>query len=683
MKNAIIRLLSLTAAMAMAVTSAMAIGGPPPGGGGGQGSAGQEFGTFDEVRSSAAIVIENGQVSGDIPSDGTVSFTGISGVQLETGPMGNGVAITMADESNEFTVGGTGSSYTVDGKSYDTVIRAHAGSGNDDLGYEAAYGVALGISTGRLRIENSYISSDGPRSTPVYAFSTKSPGTTSLVVVNSHLQSHSDSVWMPPFKLLAGGARATLLMTRSHSWFYGSEVISNNWGAISQDSVDAMTYVVNSMGASTQGGYGTYLTYGMRLYGSQLYAGQYGVFMCGTSDFVADNGSAALDDQYAMVMAPDFVVDSQQRSVVAAPFNALVVHNSLPSIADVARIELRDVLVSTDPGDLADIVTPMSYKDDFFMPGVNIIGSGQGCGASYFFNKNLYGSLALIRSMNAELIFNGAETRTSNGVLIHSVITYDPPSASGYLTPQQSTTVPGITARLEKGDYAGDILHQDYQRPMTVTIGSDASLTGRAVSGTYAGWNALWSQDSLTAALESDGYEPDFFANPQWVEDVQANLIRSTDTVYSSTDNLGIAMTVQGQWTVTDTSSLSTLVLEDSGRILAPENYELEYYLGCNSSNDLEFYDESGLEPLSQLEPGTYNDLVIKLKELPEPAPQPSADPVQDIPDQPSPEPSPEPSPTQDTQDTQQVRTSPMPIIAAVVVISLILFIIRRFKGKK
>ena len=218
------------------------------------------------------------------------------------------------------------------------------------------------------------------------------------MVKDSKLEAHSDSIWMPPFKLLAGGARATLLMTRNNSWFYGSEVLSNNWGAISQDSVDAMTYVVNSSGISTEGGYGTYLTYGMRLYGSELYGGQYGVFMCGTSDILTDTGEAALSDGDAMEKAPDYPVDTSRSSKVAAPFNAVVIHNSLPDITMVAKGVFRNTLLSTRTEDLPEQVTPMAYDDAFFLPGVDIVGSGNGCGAADFFNRNLYGSCLLYTS---------------------------------------------------------------------------------------------------------------------------------------------------------------------------------------------------------------------------------------------------------------------------------------------
>ncbi len=620
------RFLTLLAAAAILAIQALPVSAsegmppPPPDGGGGAGSAGQEFATFEEVKEHAAIYI--GSDAPDIASYsslGMVTADCLSDTMLERPEGYNGIAIQMDHETDVFTIGGESRTHEADGAKYNTIIRVAAGEGNNDAGYEAVYGVGAAINTGELHIENSYIYADGPRATPVYAFSTQSPGATALVVKDSKLEAHSDSVWMPPFKLLAGGARATLLMTRNNSWFYGSEVLSNNWGAISQDSVDAMTYVVNSSGVSTEGGYGTYLTYGMRLYGSELYGGQYGVFMCGTSDILTDTGAAALSDGDAMKKAPDYPVDTSRISKIAAPFNAVVIHNSLPDINMVAKAVFRNSVLSTRTEDLPDAVTPMAYDDDFFLPGVDIVGSGNGCGAAYFFNKNLYGSLALIRSMNADLTFDNSETYSANGVLVQSVVTYDPPAASGYLTPEQGETVPGIAAAFLNGDYVGDILHEDYQRPMTVNVGGGATLTGKAVSGTYAAWNELWSEENLSTVLQEDGHAPEDFQNEAWAADVQANLIRPEDTVYQGTENHGISMTIAqgGTWVVTGDSSLKQLSLEDGASLTAPEGCTLTVYTGCNASNSLTFYDETSGKTVDTLSAGTYDNVVIRVAGTP------------------------------------------------------------------
>jgi hypothetical protein len=589
--------------------------GEPGGDGGGAGSASQEFATFDEVLDSALVSVVDGETTLDedgIVTAGVLTATSLSGFSIDGAEGTNGLAIRMAAETDVFTIGGDEDLFEVDGEGYNTVIRAAAGQGNNDAGYEAVYGVAVGIETGTLWVKNSYLAAEGPRSTPVYAFSTASPAATSLVVEDSKLVAHSDELWMPSFKLLAGGARATLLMTRNNSWFYGSTVVSNNWGALSQDSVDATTYVVNSTAETTEGGYAAYLTYGLRAYGSQFYGAQYGLFLCGTTDVLTDNGAAALADSAAMSQLPDYAVDETASTIVAAPCNALVIHTSLQDNSQTAKAVFRNTTLSTLPEDLPDEVTPLACDDEFFLPGVDILGSGNGCGAAYFFTKNLYGSLALVRSMNADLTFDNAETRTSNGVLLQSVVTYDPPSASGYLDPGQGDTVSGITAAFQNGTYTGDILHQDYQRAMQVTVADDATLTGSVVSGTWAGWNALWTEEQLTAVLAEDGYTPDLFDNPDWVADVQTNLIREADAAYADTDNYGVSLTVAGTWAVTGTSTLSSLTIAEGGSVTAAEDgMELAVFTGCDTSNALTTYDISRAVSVADLVPGTYTDVTI------------------------------------------------------------------------
>ena len=570
--------------------------------GGGTGSAGQEFGTFGEITASAGVVVENGTVTYAEGWDGTVSgeitAEGMSGVELTANGF-NGLAITMAEETECYVI-------------EDSVLSASAGTKNNDLGYEAAYGVAVGVCTGELWIENSVLSSEGARSTPVYMFSSSQPNATSLVVIDSEISTHTDTadVWMPPFKLLLGGSRATLLMTRNNSWFVNSVVTANTWGAISQDSVDATTYVINSTATATEGGYATYLTYGMKLYASQLYGGQYGVFMCGTSLIETGTATTAMADTDAMSKTPDYVVE-EQPTIIAAPFNAVVVHNSLPNLDMVAVGNFKDATLSTLAEDLPDTVTPMAADDEFFMnPDAPF---GVGSGSSYFYNRNLYGSLILVRSMNGDFTFDNTDARTSNGVLVQSVLTFDPPSASGYLSVGKGEEVPGVSVTFLNGEYTGDLLHQDYQRRMNITVGENAVLNGAVVSGTWQGWMDLWSEENLREVLTADGYEEIPFISETWAADVQENLILADDAAYAETANLGasVVVTAGGTWVVTGTSTLSSLTMEEGAVLAAPEGMVLTVYENADNSNANATY--TGGTPVDELSVGTYENVIITI----------------------------------------------------------------------
>ena len=563
-------------------------------------AGGQEFGTFDEIVTSAGVIIENGEVRYAENWNGTVSgeitAEGLTGAVI-TAEEANGVTIAMAGETDRFVI-------------EDSEISATAGQKNNDVGYEAAYGVGVAVRTGELWIKNSRLSSEGSRSAAVYMFSTMNPYGTSLVVVDSEITAHTDmaELWMPPFKLLAGGSRATLLMTRNSSWFINSRVASSNWGAISQDSVDAVTYVINSTGITTEGGYGTYLTNGMKLYASQLYGAQYGAFLCGDSYIQTGTAADALADADAMSKTPDYAPQEQPTQIVGA-FNAIAVHNALPGTAAVAVGHFKDALLSTMKEDLPQAVTPMAANDEFFMQeGVSF---GVGSGSAYFFNRNLYGSLILVRSMHGDFTFDGTDARTSNGVLVQTVLTFDPPSASGYLTAGQGESLPGVKVSFLNGEYAGDLLHQDYQRRMNVTVGENAVLKGAVVSGTWQGWNDLWSEETLRKVLEADGYETVPFASEDWAAEVQENLIRADDAAYAATENLGVDMTVKagGVWTVTGLSTLSSLTLEDGACVAAPEGMTLTVFIDADASNANSSY--AGGTQIEALSAGVYQNVIL------------------------------------------------------------------------
>ena len=561
--------------------------------------------TFSKIEEQAGVVVKDGSVSfaegWDPEAAGEITATGAKGVVVSANEA-NGFAITMAEETDVYVI-------------EDCDIYADAGQKNAEAGLGGGCGVGVGIRTGELWIKNSRIATEGSQATAVFMESTAKPSATSLVVVDSEISTHSDKAdaFIPPFKLLFGASRAIMLMPRNNSWFINSSVTSSNWGAYSQDSIDAYSYLINSYGAATEGGYAAYLTYGLKLYASQLYGAQYGVFMAGDSIIETGGAADALADADAMSKTPDYV-PAEQPTVIAAPFNVIVVHTSTPGLGRVAIGNFKGALLSTMPEDLPDTVTPMAADDEFFMdPDEDSYGVSSG--AAYFYNRNLYGSLILIRSMNTDFTFDDTDARSSNGVLVQTVINYDPPDNVGYLSAGQGEDYPGVSVTFKNGEYKGDILHQDYQRTMTVTIGEDGVLEGAIVSGTWQGWNDLWSEEALLEVLKADGYEEVPFASEDWADIVRENLTLADDAAYADTENLGADVTVSagGAWIVTGASTLSTLTLADGAVLTAPEGMTLTVYVDADASNANSSYE--GGTPLDELAPGTYNNVIITVSE--------------------------------------------------------------------
>lgn len=609
----------------------------------GGGTAQQEFATYSEDSEHAAIRVEDGTVQTDMlegyesPAGGTtftgtvslaeggnLTTSGADGLLIVGDGYSNGLVVQMQSETEVFTIGGESRYYAADGSEgsiYNSVIMVDAADGNQD--YEGVYGVGVAMNLGELRIINSYIATEGARSTTAYL--NHNAGNTSLVVIDSRLEAHSDTIWMPPFKLLAGGARTTLLMSMNNSWFYGSEIISNTWGAVSQDSIDADTYVYDCVIRATEGGYGSYQTYHLYLYGTSMQAAQYGAFMCGESYLLTDTILAGKADENITGKAAELGYDignvpNENATEIVAAWNAIVVHTSVPGDSQVARGDLKNSLLSTDTDDLDPSVTALVYDSDFLFPGVNP--DGDTCGQTYFYTKNLYGSVVLVRSMNSDFTFDNCELRSSNGVIIHSVITYDPPGTPQILvTDSNIETQAGNAATFLNGTYTGDILNEDYQRKMTITVGENATLTGKAISGTKAYWENKWSEENLLATLAEDGIDVSELSsvNATWAADVLSAFSLEGD-YFEGSEGYGIHMTVAsgGEWVVTADSNLSSLTVAPGGALSAASGSTLTIYYDCDVSSDEVYYSTDGAKELALndlVEGETYENVVIVVSE--------------------------------------------------------------------
>jgi hypothetical protein len=115
--------------------------------------------------------------------------------------------------------------------------------------------------------------------------------------------------------------------------------------------------------------------------------------------------------------------------------------------------------------------------------------------------------------------------------------------------------------------------------------------------------------------LADDGMTPDVFNNSKWVEDVQTNLIRSADTVYADTQNIGVKVTVASgaKWIVNGKSSVASLTIAEGGSVSAPEGSSLVIYTDCDASNSKTFYDTASGKKVDSLTAGTYNNVVIEV----------------------------------------------------------------------
>ena len=148
------------------------------------------------------------------------------------------------------------------------------------------------------------------------------------------------------------------------------------------------------------------------------------------------------------------------------------------------------------------------------------------------------GDIFLIRSTSADIQLKNVTMDSYNGVLVHTVLNAD--SMGNFLAAGDGEQVNPVAVSMEDMDVTGDILHEDYQRQMTVDL-EHTTLTGNLVSGTMDSWNQQWVDYGEVNWVVDDSFDADY----------------------------GIALTVGdgAVWNVTGNSSLKSLTVMEGGTV--------------------------------------------------------------------------------------------------------------------
>ena len=153
------------------------------------------------------------------------------------------------------------------------------------------------------------------------------------------------------------------------------------------------------------------------------------------------------------------------------------------------------------------------------------------------------GSVILVKSCNAQIRVRQSQLKPDpqgTGAILHTVINSD--IAFSVKVPE-GTVYPGIHGSFADMEMQGDMLHEDYERDLYLTL-QDVRFTGKIVTGTAETWNKTAMREGFPEyIIDPDGY--------QTVHGTHLRLERHTI------------------WTVTGTSSLRELVLEPGAIIQA------------------------------------------------------------------------------------------------------------------
>ncbi len=326
--------------------------------------------------------------------------------------------------------------------------------------------------------------------------------------------------------LISGTARANFSIGATQTYYYDSVCTAEGWAALSTDSATGNgldLYAYNTEGIAENGGYSTYADTNCRvwLYGSRLTAAEIGCIISKNGQIHSYGSDSAPEDVMQYHEGKEVSVDS---SIVGGR-NAVMIH--APDMmgqglmaADCGTFYAENTTLATDN----DLRSTKDYND-----------YGEAVGA---YIDDVSGDVFLIRSTSADIQLKNVEMNSYNGVLVHTVLNAD--SMGNFLAAGDGEQVNPVAVTMEDMDVTGDILHEDYQRQMTVDL-EHTTLTGNLVSGTMDSWNQQWADYGEVNWVVDDSFDADY----------------------------GIALTVGdgAVWNVTGDSSLKSLTVMEGGTV--------------------------------------------------------------------------------------------------------------------
>ncbi len=456
------------------------------------------------------------------------------------------------------------------------------GSGADETGLRGPTQVSVSGGAALL-VQNSYIYSEGLEGLAISNNGSAGVGSTmvvqdSLLVTRGYVPAYAEqSENLPNDPLLVTGAdRTNLSGGESVTYYYDSAVLVDGWASLSTDAASGSgvdLVAVNTFASALLGGYGTYADGNCRdyFYGTVLEGAEIGVIIAGTGEVSVYDGDEGLPggagydvggsrdiDPYAFA-AEDADYSQLGGSVMAGGRYAVMMHLAGSYSAEPqGYFYAKDSALVTDRALLSDEDTEYSINASWY-----------GRELSPNIQKYLEyteGDIFLLRGTNAEVVLDNVTMESYNGVLFHSVLNNDTSTPE---TPAGTDPV-GNRITMSNMDVAGDIVDDDYERPMTVTL-DNTVLTGAITSGTWADWTNYWLDagyvEDYTIGLASNtfGVEAPLDA---FVHGITINDDGSYElTEYGDDQGTELTLTNGSVWHVTEASSLTALTIDGSSTL--------------------------------------------------------------------------------------------------------------------
>ncbi len=438
-----------------------------------------------EAAGNAFEITEEGFTANDLP-----------GVEIEEGDIteegADGVSMAITDFStNGFKV--TGGEYTI---SNSVITKTVTGP----VDANAAGGYIAGVTSGRLIIDNCVFTNAG-KGGRNGNYTVDCEGTGEMVVINSTIMQtgfegdpdgYTADIADPPSNLgllISGYARANMSVGQSKTWYYGSDVITEGWAAMSTDSAQSgfTFYSYDSTAEALHGGYGTYADTSCVdwFYASHLISPEVGAIISNNGEIHMAAGEDATADALAYLPADYEVTDSygDGRSTIEAGRNDVQMHS--PDMGGGgaggdfhAVLELTDTdLVTSEELDAE--ATLIDWSTDY----------GPAVGAYIDLVK---GANLLVKSTGAYIDLTNVTAESYTDTLLMTVLNSD--SMSRYAHADDDMTGKGVELTITDSDISGDVKAYDYQRNSAVKL-VNSTWTGAYETIDKAGWDALWSDE--------------------------------------------------------------------------------------------------------------------------------------------------------------------------------------------
>ncbi len=547
---------------------------------------------YAEIGDWSAGASSSGEASGET-TDASGEASAETSSEVKAGQ--TGVIVRGDVDSTQINIGGSEEMYTApDGKEYNTVIVLRAEDADTenalnpgttrsllDNNVETVPGVGLGVVGDLVTVDNAYIETDGANRSAFLNSSTMGQYV-DTVIRDSTLVSRSEGWIFPSFKCIYRAARTALCTSYGSTWMYNTRMYSDSWGNYSMEGANGIEhyYVINGYSESYVGGYGLF-TLGMgdnlgypnnhvRVYGSKMLSPQFGwicddgpeVVVGSMADMASDENAM---DHYDGEITEDMYVTEDGRSFFGGALNAAVLCFDMAPYAELAAdITIENSVFTTKTedlvredgtpvGNLLDL-DPSILHNDTISGGMEYFGLGYVGGATFW-----------LRGCNSDLKLINTELRSETGVLFHSTFDYSNWSGSN-LAGGDSV---GYSISMKDMDVEGDIIHDDYQRKMFVTL-DGTTLTGAVNFYTCEEYNQRFADyiDSVWADVEASkaAWEAENGAGSSLLGTKESLLSGyfAMDESYDAAKT-GIELTLENGavWNVTGVSTLSALIIGD------------------------------------------------------------------------------------------------------------------------